>query len=85
MPPNQDRIRRPGFALAKSQFSVGAASDQHAGGSPGHNPEHLRFHRVGGGFLSVQVKRKDGASHITFRHHDTTGAVRYEFQKQRTI
>jgi hypothetical protein len=31
------------------------------------------------------VKQKDGASHITFRHHDTTGAVRYEFLKQRTI
>jgi len=67
------------------EFSVGAASDQHAGGSPGHNAEYHRFHRVGGGFLSVQVKQKDGASHITFRHHDTTGAVRYEFQKQRTI
>lgn len=67
------------------EFSVGAASDEHAGGSPGLDNNFHRFHRVGGGFLSVQTERKAGASHITFRHHDTTGAVRYEFQKQRAI
>ena len=38
-----------------NEFSVGPASDAHAGGTPGEDPEYHRFHRVGGGFLSVDV------------------------------
>lgn len=38
------------------EFGVGAASDSHAGGSPGENPAYHRFHRVKGGFLSVELR-----------------------------
>ena len=34
----------------------GPASDQHAGGSPGENRAYHKFHRVQGGFLSVELK-----------------------------
>jgi alkaline phosphatase D len=57
-----------------NEFSVGAASDEHAGGSPGENADYHRFHRVRGGFLSVGVT----ADGITFRHHDVRGKVVYE-------
>lgn len=33
-----------------NEFSVGAASDKHAGGTPGENKEYHRFHRVKGAF-----------------------------------
>ncbi len=57
------------------EFSVGAASDQHAGGTPGENKEYHRFHRVKGGFLSVVARGKT----ISFRHHDVNGRVVYEY------
>ncbi|MCI0699521.1 MAG: alkaline phosphatase D family protein [Planctomycetia bacterium] len=57
-----------------NEFSIGAASDQHAGGSPGEKKDYHRFHRVKGGFLSVSVNAKG----ITFRHHDVNGKVVYE-------
>jgi alkaline phosphatase D len=57
-----------------NEFSVGAASDEHAGGSPGENTDYHRFHRVRGGFLSVGVT----ADGIAFRHHDVRGKVVYE-------
>jgi alkaline phosphatase D len=57
-----------------NEFSVGAASDEHAGGSPGENKDYHRFHRVRGGFLSVAV----AATGITFRHHGVQGKVAYE-------
>lgn len=56
------------------EFSVGAASDEHAGGTSGENKNYHRFHRVKGGFLSVSVAEQG----ITFRHHDVHGAVVYE-------
>jgi alkaline phosphatase D len=52
-----------------NEFSVGAASDEHAGGSPGLNKQYHRFHRVKGGFLSVTA----GGNAIAFRHHDVHG------------
>lgn len=58
-----------------NEFSVGAASDVHASGSPGYDPEYHRFHRVKGGFLSVHVT----GDKITFRHHDVQGSVVYEW------
>lgn len=58
------------------EFSVGAASDKHAGGSPGENKEYHRFHRVKGGFLSVVARGKT----LTFRHHDVNGNVVYEHE-----
>jgi alkaline phosphatase D len=60
-----------------NEFSVGPASDAHAGGTPGFDPAYHRFHRVNGGFLSVQVD----TTTITMRHHDVLGAVVYEYQR----
>ena len=57
-----------------NEFSVGAASDEHAGGSPGEDPTYHKFHRVKGGFVSVNATAKS----ITFRHHDVHGKVVYQ-------
>jgi alkaline phosphatase D len=62
------------------EFSCGAASDAHAGGSPGYDPEYHRFHRVQGGFLSVEVTRPDGQPTLVFRHHDVDGQVVYTYR-----
>jgi alkaline phosphatase D len=59
-----------------NEFSVGAASDAHAGGTPGENKDYHKFHRVKGGFLSVTA----GAKSIVFRHHDVNGKVVYEYE-----
>jgi alkaline phosphatase D len=59
-----------------NEFSIGAASDEHAGGSPGENKKYHRFHRVKGGFVSVAV----GAKGIAFRHHDVHGKVVHEHE-----
>jgi alkaline phosphatase D len=61
------------------EFSCGPASDRHAGGSPGMDPEIHRFHRVKGGFLSVTASR----AVIRFRFHDVHGAVVHEHVEQR--
>ncbi|MBA4188867.1 MAG: alkaline phosphatase [Planctomycetaceae bacterium] len=61
-----------------NEFSVGAASDAHAGGSPGENKEYHKFHRVKGGFLSVTARAKS----IVFRHHDVHGKVVYEHENK---
>ena len=57
------------------EFSCGPASDSHAGGSPGEDPQIQPFHRVKGGFLSVSVYQNDGVAEIAFRHHDVHGEV----------
>lgn len=62
-----------------NEFSVGPASDEHASGTPGLNPEYHRFHRVKGGFLSVTVRERL----IRFQHHDVKGAVVYRWEKER--
>ncbi len=59
-----------------NEFSVGAASDEHAGGSPGLNKEYHRFHRVKGGFLSITASGQS----ILFRHHDVHGEPVYQFE-----
>ena len=64
------------------EFSCGPASDKHAGGTPGENPEIQPFHRVKGGFLSVAVYQQDGTPEIAFRHHDVHGEVVNEFTEQ---
>lgn len=63
------------------EFSVGAASDQHAGGTPGLDKNYHQFHRVAGGFLSVTLQPSSAGSTITFRHHDVDGNVVYEYQR----
>ena len=65
------------------EFSCGPASDEHAGGTPGHDPEYQPFHRVGGGFLSISVMREDGTPTAAFRFHDVQGEVVYEFVSRR--
>ncbi|MBM3877877.1 MAG: alkaline phosphatase [Verrucomicrobia bacterium] len=60
------------------EFSVGAASDSHAGGTPGENPAYHRFHRVKGGFLSVELKPEGRESRIALQLRDVSGAVVYE-------
>jgi alkaline phosphatase D len=65
------------------EFSVGAASDEHAGGSPGNDPKYHRFHRVKGGFLSIKVTPGTEASTILFQHRSVTGAVVDEWSAKR--
>lgn len=58
------------------EFSQGPSSDSHAQGwDPlDRRPEH-EFLRVKGGFLVVEVYRRDGIPHITFSHRDVNGLV----------
>ncbi len=62
-----------------NEFSSGPASDPHAGDSPGEDKRFHRFHRVGGGFLSVTVEPSATGSRLVLRQHDAKGAVVYEF------
>lgn len=66
-----------------NEFSVGAASDEHAGGSPGEDPQYHRFHRMKGGFLSVTLKRDEAESTILFEHRDVLGKTVYQWSKSR--
>ncbi len=63
------------------EFSVGAASDEHAGGTPGFDPKIHQFHRVKGGFLAVNVSRGEGKAKILFELRDIDGKVVYEWSK----
>jgi alkaline phosphatase D len=67
------------------EFSCGPTSDVHAGGSPGFDPEYHRFHRVKGGFLSVNTRKAGNESVITFRFHDVNGNVVYEQKWSRAV
>jgi alkaline phosphatase D len=66
------------------EFSVGAASDAHSGGSPGEDLRFHKFHRPkGGGFLSVTLRREGRESLILFEHRDVHGKVVYEWTARR--
>ncbi len=67
------------------EFSVGAASDSHAGGTPGENKLYHRFHRVKGGFLSVELRMEGPQSVIAFQLRDVTGAIGYEAIFRRAV
>jgi alkaline phosphatase D len=67
------------------EFSVGAASDEHAGGTPGEDPKYHKFHRVKGGFLAVTLKREGAKSRISFEHRDVMGAVVYTWGSERAV
>ena len=58
------------------EFSQGPSSDSHAQGwkEDDRRPEH-QFLRVNGGFLVVEVYRKENQPHITFTHCDVNGLV----------
>jgi alkaline phosphatase D len=60
------------------EFSCGPASNEHAGGSPGEDPDYHQFHRMEGGFLSVTASPAGDTSALAFRFHDVHGAVVYE-------
>ncbi|QDU77127.1 PhoD-like phosphatase [Bremerella volcania] len=69
------------------EFSVGAASNSHAGGTPGRNPKIHRFHKVQGGFLNVLVEPKQDESEIIFQLCDVDGNVAFEqrFERARVM
>ncbi len=67
------------------EFSAGPASDQHASGSPGENPQYHKFHRVKGGFLAVTLSRDGDKSRILFEHRDVMGKVVYSWQAERAV
>jgi alkaline phosphatase D len=67
------------------EFSVGAASDEHAGGTPGEDPKFHKFHRVQGGFLSVTLQREGAKSRILFEHRDVMGKVAYTWNAERAV
>lgn len=67
------------------EFSVGAASDSHAGGTPGENKAYHRFHRVKGGFLSVELRIEGRESLIAFQLRDVNGAIGYEAVFRRPV
>ncbi|WP_394796001.1 alkaline phosphatase D family protein [Armatimonas sp.] len=58
-----------------NEFSVGAASDEHAAGTPGEDKRYHKFHRVKGGFLYVTVK----PGTLLFEHRDIHGSVVYTY------
>ncbi|MCB1235415.1 MAG: alkaline phosphatase D family protein, partial [Verrucomicrobiae bacterium] len=72
-------------ATGVQEFSVGAASDSHAGGTPGHDPAIHRFHRVKGGFLCVDLGREGNESVIKFQLRGVDGAVGYEAAFRRAV
>jgi alkaline phosphatase D len=67
------------------EFSVGAASDEHAGGTPGEDPKYHKYHRVQGGFLSVTLRREGAKSRILFEHLDVMGKVAYTWNAERAV
>ncbi len=67
-------------ATGLHEFSVGPASDRHAGG---WNPDEFQegvhqFLRVGGGYLEIDLTHTDGEPSLTFRHLDTQGNLMHE-------
>jgi alkaline phosphatase D len=67
------------------EFSVGAASNSHAGGSPGEDKTYHKFHRVKGGFLCVELRPEGKESEIAFQLRDVDGAVGYEAKFNRAV
>lgn len=61
------------------EWGTGPSSDVHAGGwdQADFRPEH-RYLNLVGGFLEVQVDRKDGVPTLSLRHHGVDGDVLHE-------
>ncbi len=68
-----------------NEFSSGPASDAHASGSPGEDPQYHKFHRQQGGFLSVRTWVEGAESKIAFRFHAVNGDVAYEHVQSRPV
>jgi len=61
------------------EFGCGAASDEHAGGTPGLDKLRHKFHRVRGGYLSIEVSRgESGTCALRMRHRDVRGVTVHE-------
>lgn len=67
------------------EFGCGPASNAHAGGSPGYDKDYHLFHRVAGGFLSVEVRREGGERVLRLRHHAVDGEAVHESVKRRRV
>jgi alkaline phosphatase D len=67
------------------EFSVGPASNSHASGSPGEDKTYHLYHKVQGGFLSVQLTGSGKESKIHFTHHDVDGNVAHEYSATRAV
>lgn len=67
------------------EFSVGPASNSHAGGTPGEDRAYHKFHRVQGGFLCVELKADGGSSTIAFQLRDVVGKISYEARFTRPV
>lgn len=67
------------------EFCPGAASDAHAGGSPGKDLAYHRFQLQKGGFLSTALVRDGDNTRIRFQHHDVNGKVVYEWSAERSV
>lgn len=65
-----------------NEFSIGAASDEHAQGSPGEDENYHKFHLMKGGFMSVELKNIGNKSEINIRHHNVNGKQVYAFHKE---
>jgi alkaline phosphatase D len=65
------------------EFSCGAASNEHAGGTPGENLDYHQFHRVKGGFISVTLRPMAEKSEIAVQHRDVKGEVVHEWKSRR--
>jgi len=63
------------------EFGCGAASDEHAGGTPGLNKDLHRFHRVKGGYLSIDAD----ASTLRLQHRDVRGEVVHSRSFERKV
>jgi alkaline phosphatase D len=57
------------------EFGCGPASDEHAGGTPGLDKLRHRFHRVLGGYASLEVSREGGSCSLRVRHRDVKGVT----------
>jgi alkaline phosphatase D len=67
------------------EFSVDAASDSHAGGTPGEDKAYHKFHRVKGGFLAVELKPEAAGSTISFQLRHVDGEIGYEAKYSRKL
>jgi len=65
------------------EFGCGAASDLHAGGTPGLDPARHQFHRVLGGYVTLDLTRDSGNSSLSVRHRDVQGATLHQHRFRR--
>ncbi|WP_425613446.1 alkaline phosphatase [Anatilimnocola sp. NA78] len=68
-------------ATGVREFSVGAASNEHAGGTPGEDARYHQFHRVKGGFVSVSIHSAAKTSQLAVQHRDVNGTIVHEWKK----